>query len=120
MDARQSPGAAEPAQASPQGDTPRAWPVVERALLRLAADLRLTSALTQRLVEVASGLSRRQISELHGTSANTVKAQVSALLGSLGVTCCHEVRDAARAACARAQAGAGEDEVLAFLRLRFE
>jgi len=102
------------------GEPPDGWPTVERALLTFASDLRLTPALTQRLLEVARGLSQRQISGLHGVSHNTVKTQVNAVLASLGASCCHEVRDAARAACTRAQAGATEEEILAFLRLRFE
>lgn len=42
------------------------------------------------------------------------------MLEFLGICCSHELRAAVAAACRRAEAGATEAEVLAFLRIRFE
>jgi DNA-binding CsgD family transcriptional regulator len=96
------------------------WQLVERALLILAAEAGMTAALKSRLLEVARGLSYRQMAELHGISINTIKSEIRTKLGLLGTTCCHEIRDASVAARAQAQAGAGEDDIRTFLSLRFE
>ncbi len=104
----------------PQDGDPEGWPLVERVLLALADDAGMTLTLETRLLEVARGLSYRQIADLHDISLNTVKTQVNSVLGSMGVSCCHEIRDASTAAGSRAQAGDSRDEVARFLRLRFE
>jgi DNA-binding NarL/FixJ family response regulator len=93
---------------------------VERVLLSLAAAAAMTPTLTERLVEVANRLSYREIAALHGISMNTVKTEINAILGSLGASCCHEIRDASVAASARVDAGANEDEIRTFLKLRLE
>ncbi len=95
----------------PDGGSPEVWDLVDRALLAIADDRDLAPALKARLCEAATGLSYRQIAGMHGVSLNTVKTQMRTLLGCLGVSCCHEIADAARAAHARAQAGATAEEV---------
>ncbi len=109
-----------PSSTLPAHSDLKVCPLVEGVLLAIAADAGMTPALKTRLVEVASGLSYRRIAELHGISVNTVKTEINAMLGSLGASCCHEIRDAWVAACARVQAGAGEGEIRKFLSLRFE
>ena len=94
--------------------------LVEEGLLALAGEAGMTPALVTRFLEVARGLSYRQMSQLHGISLNTVKTQVGHALASMHVRCCHEIQDTARAARSRAEAGANKEQVLSFLRLRFE
>jgi DNA-binding CsgD family transcriptional regulator len=94
--------------------------LVEDALLAVASDGGMTPVHTTRLLEAARGLSYRQIADLHGVSLNTVKTEMKSVLGSLRASCCHEIRDASMAAKARVRAGASEDEITEFIRLRFE
>jgi len=90
------------------------------ALNRIARDARLTPCLETRLIEVAAGLTYREIARSHGISVNTVKTEVRALLQALGSHCRHEIEDAVTAARARAQDGTTAEDLYQFLRLRLE
>jgi DNA-binding CsgD family transcriptional regulator len=96
------------------------WPNVERVLSDLADASFLTPVLKVRLIEVAQGLSYKEIADRHRISLNTVKTEVSAVLSRIGVTCRHEIQDTAAAAAHRFEAGATHDEVITFVRLRLE
>ena len=93
---------------------------VQQALQRIARDARLTPCLETRLIEVAAGLTYREIARGHGISVNTVKTEVRALLQALGEHCRHEIEDAVTAARARAEDGATAEELYRFLLLRLE
>jgi DNA-binding CsgD family transcriptional regulator len=94
---------------------------VQQPLRGIARDVRLTPVLEQRLFEVAGGLSNHQIADAHNITVNTVKTEIRLLLSLLGgLGCRHQIADAVKAACLRAEAGATAEEVRAFLRLRFE
>ncbi len=60
---------------------------LEEALLTVATrrDHRLTPALTERLLEIAQGLSNREIAERHKLTLPTVKTEASAVLQTLGL-----------------------------------
>lgn len=99
---------------------PRVWPKVERVLSDLADASSLSPVLKVRLIEIARGLTYQEIAQRHQISRNTVKTEVSAVLSKVGVSCRHEIQDTAAAAASRFEAGAAHDEVIHFMRLRFE
>jgi len=94
--------------------------LVQEALGRIARDAGLTPALEARLIEIAAGLTYREIARRNRISVNTVKTEVRALLHALRAHCRHEIEDAAATAQARADDGATPDELYHFLLLRFE
>jgi len=93
---------------------------VEHELRLIARDYGLTRTLEKRLVEIAQGLTNSQIAQRHGISNNTVKTQVRQLLRQLALGSRREIENAARAAAQRADNGASQQAIGAFLRLRFE
>jgi DNA-binding NarL/FixJ family response regulator len=93
---------------------------VQQALRRIANDAGLTPCLEARLIEIAAGLTYREIARSHGIAVDTVKTEVRALLQSLGAHCRHEIEDAVTAARARAEDGATTEELHRFLLLRLE
>lgn len=93
---------------------------IERALLRVAEEERLTPALRARLFDIAKGLSYRDIAAENSISINTVKTEIRSLLRNLGVRCRHEIEHAVDTAEIRISEGATEDHIHLFLRLRWE
>ncbi len=93
---------------------------VEQALRSIARRAKLTPTLELRLVEIADGASYRQIAERHTLSVHTIKAEAHNLLVSLGISCRHEIEDAARAARRKADAGATQEQISNFFMTRFE
>ena len=104
----------------PQGVLRDDWAEVERAFLALARSAGLTPKQKQRLIQIARGLTYREIADANAVSVNTVRTEAMQLLQRLGVTCSHGIRDAARAALARRGDGASGEALARFLHLRFE
>jgi DNA-binding CsgD family transcriptional regulator len=100
--------------------TPRANEAVRQALERVASEAGLTACVHARLLEIAAGLTYREIARRHGISVNTVKSEVRTLLAALRAHCRHEIEDAATAARVRAEGGASAEELYRFLLLRLE
>ena len=91
-----------------------------QGLLRLSDEVRLTTALRSRLIDIACHRSYKEIAVRHDITVNTVKTQVRDLLRALGLDCRHEIEHAIRSAERRLQNGASEELILTFLRLRWE
>jgi DNA-binding CsgD family transcriptional regulator len=96
------------------------WAEVVRAFLAVARSAGLTPTQTQRLIQIARGLTYRQIADANTVSINTVRTEAMQLLQRLGVTCSHGIRDAAWAALARRGDGASREALVRFLHSRFE
>jgi len=101
-------------------DTSCSDEAVRQALQRIAHDACLTPCLEARLLEIAAGLTYREIARRHGVSANTVKSEVRGVLQALGAHCRHEIEDAVSAARLRAEERATAEELYPFLLLRLE
>jgi DNA-binding NarL/FixJ family response regulator len=95
-------------------------PALERALARISLAAHLSPALAERLRDLALGLSNAQIAARHDVSVNTVKTEVTHVLAALGVDSRTAISSAVEAAARRALAGASEEALVHFLRLRFE
>lgn len=93
---------------------------VRRALARISDERCLTAALRSRLLDVATGLTYAGISRKHGITVNTVKTEIRQLLRQLGLYCRHEIDHAVDAAELRTEAGATEEHIRTFLRIRWE
>jgi len=93
---------------------------VKRVLKQIGQEARLTPVLATRLLEIAEGMSYREIARRNDISVNTVKTEGRILLESLRLRARCQIEDAARAAELRARSGAELEEIHAFLRLRSE
>lgn len=70
---------------------PSLLPGVESALLAIARRSGMTDCLQQRLIELAAGLTYKEIADAHSIAVSTVKSEVSMLLAVLGVRCRHQI-----------------------------
>lgn len=93
---------------------------IERALRALARRQRLSPTLEERLVEIARGLSYRQIALRHELSEHTVKNEARYLLDGLGLNCRHLIDSAVRAASLRFERTPQVDAVVQYLSIRLE
>ena len=94
--------------------------LVQLALGRIARDRSLTPVLENLLFEIADAAIYAEIAEARNVSINTIKTESRILLAALGLRSRREIESAAEAARLRADAGADEDDLYKFLRLRFE
>ena len=94
--------------------------VVREVLRAIGTKRGLSPALQQRLLDISEGLTNKQIAQRHEISVNTVKTQVTDLLGSFALRSRQEIRGAAEAATRAAAAGASVSQLETFLALRFQ
>lgn len=99
---------------------PSLLPGVESALLAIARRSGMTDCLQQRLIELAAGLTYKEIADAHSIAVSTVKSEVSMLLAVLGVRCRHQIEAAVRAAENRERMGATLEQLVEFIYLRLE
>ncbi len=85
-------------------------------LLALGRYYRLTPVQRERLIEMACGLSNAEMAARHDISLNTVKTEVAAVLGSLGLKCRHQLEMLAEQLAYQLAAGDGSRAVAAGLR----
>ena len=94
--------------------------VMESALRTIAKRYLLSATLEERLVEIGSGLTYRDIADRHDLSENTVKNEARNLLEILGLDCRHLIDAAVRAASSRFGNNPEITSVIEFLEVRFE
>lgn len=93
---------------------------VHEALVRIADELHLTSALRGRLMDIAAGLTYQGISCKHGITVNIVKTEIRQLLQKLDLHCRHEIDHAIESAELRTESGATAEHIHSFLTIRWE
>lgn len=98
----------------------RTGDAIESALRVLARRNRLSATLEERLVEIGTGLTYRDIAARHGLSENTIKNEARHLLEILGLDCRHLIDAAVRAASIRFENTSELDPVVQFLEVRLE
>lgn len=91
-----------------------------RALYRLGMEAGLSPVLLDRLRLISTGITYGELASVEHISVNTVKTQIGVILKALGIEGSNEIIRGVRAARRRAARGASEEEILEFLRLRFE